>query len=309
MLRRLIVSWFLLHRQLFCVLFFLQVVPTKHDHHCLDELNGRPLAIYGATGVRREHGRLLLDVCVDPHVDGHHDQENHQVRHGPEDQVAPAEDGSQLGAVAQVADAVPAQTGHGPHEDGNGPNKYDEQGNPPLCQVAVDFPVHDGDVALQCYHQQVSQRGWQTDVQQALADEVSFNCQLPRHFACVKHEVHVCYPCEEVWSGEVGQKVVEREVKPLVGDHSSYDHGIGDQDETAEEWAHHLDQDELCFVPFIFSANVGVEEPHGLIVMTGLVLLGHRRGKSVRQERDRRLEICFSNPWILPFKSSNKFPN
>lgn len=133
------------------------MAPTEHNHNCLDELNGRPLAVDGAAGVWHEHRRLPLDVGVDPHVDGHHDEEHHQVGRRPEGQVAPAEDGSQLRAVAQVADAVPAQTRHGPHEDGDGPHEHDEQRHPPLCQVAVDFKVHDGDVALQSYHQQVRQ--------------------------------------------------------------------------------------------------------------------------------------------------------
>lgn len=69
---------------------------TEHDHDCLDELDGRPLAVDRTAGMRRKNGRLLLDVGVDPHVDNHHHQEHHQVGRGPEDQVAPAEDGSQL---------------------------------------------------------------------------------------------------------------------------------------------------------------------------------------------------------------------
>lgn len=138
-------------------LTLLRLALTEHNHDRLDELDGCPLAVDGTAGVRREHRRLLLDVGVDPHVDNHHHQEDHQVGRGPEDQVAPAEDGGELGAVAQVADAVPAQTRHSPHEDGDGPNQHNKQGHSSLRQVAVDFPVHDGDVALQSYDQQVSQ--------------------------------------------------------------------------------------------------------------------------------------------------------
>lgn len=72
-------------------------------------------------------------------------------------------------------------------------------------------------------------------------------------------------------------------MKPLVGDDGSDDHSVGDQDETAEERAHDLNQNELRFVPFIFSATVVVEEAHGLVRMTAVVLLGHLRGGSVKQ--------------------------
>lgn len=99
-----------------------------------------------------EHRRFPLDVGVNPQVDGHHDQEQNQVGHGPENQVAPAEDGRQLGAVLKVADAVPPQAGHGAHEDRDGPHQHDEQGHPPLGQVTVDLPVHHRDVALQGDH-------------------------------------------------------------------------------------------------------------------------------------------------------------
>lgn len=103
-----------------------------------------------------------------------------------------------------------------------------------------------------------------------------------RHLAGVKHEVHIRYACEEVRGSEVGQKIVERVVKPLVGDNSSYDHGVGHQDETAEERTHDLGQDELSFVPFIFLTTVVVEEDHGLFEMTGFVLLVHFIGQSVK---------------------------
>ena len=246
---------------------------TEHDHHRLDQLDRRPLAVDGAAGVRREHRGLPLDVAVDPHVDGHHDEEHHQVGHGPEDQVAPAEDRRQLGAVVQVADAVPAQTRHGPHEDGDAPHQHDEQGHPPLRQVAVGLEVHDGDVSLQSDDQQVGQRGREADVQQALAEKVFFDRQFVRRLPGVEHEVHVGDARQEVWGGEVGEQIVERVVEPLVGDDSSYDHGVGEQDETAEEGAHHLHQDQLSLIPLVFS--VMVEEAHGLIVMTALVLCGH----------------------------------
>lgn len=85
----------------------------------------------------REHGRLLPDVGVYPQVDGHHDQEHHQVGDGPEDQVAAAEDGGQRGAEVQAADAVPAQTGHQPHQDGDAPHRHDQQRHTPLRQVTV----------------------------------------------------------------------------------------------------------------------------------------------------------------------------
>lgn len=256
--------------------------PTEHHHHRLDELDGRPLAVYGAARVRREHGRLLLDVGVDPQVDGHHHQEHHQVGHGPEDQVASAEDGGQLGAVVQVADAVPAEAGHSPHEDGDGPHQHDQQGHPPLRQVAVDFPVHDGDVALQGDDQQVGQRGREADVQESLPDEISFHRELPRHVARVEHEVHVRDASQEVRGGEVGEKVVEGVVEPLVGDDGSYDHGVGDQDETAEDRADDLYQDELRRLPVIVGASVVVEESHGLVIVTGAILLRHFGRVSVK---------------------------
>ena len=255
---------------------------TEHDHDRLDELDGRPLAVDRTAGMRRKNGRLLLDVGVDPHVDNHHHQEHHQVGRGPEDQVAPAEDGSQLWAVAQVADAVPAQTRHSPHEDGDGPHQHDQQGHPSLRQVAVDFPVHDRDVALQSYDQQVGQRGRETDVQKTLTEEVSLHCEFMRHLTRVEHEVNIRDASQEVRGGEVGEKIVERVVKPLVGDDSCYDHGIRDEDETAEERAHHLHQDELRFVPFIFSSDVLVEEGHGLIIVAADVRLVHFKGDSVK---------------------------
>lgn len=262
----------------------LWVAPTKHNHHRLDELDGRPLAVDGAAGVHLEHHGLLLHVGVDPHVDADHDQEQDQVGARPEGEVAPREDGSQLGARAQVADAVPAQTGHGPHEYGDGPDQHDQQGHPPLSQVAVDLPVHDGDVALQSYDQQVGQRGRQADVQHALAEEVLVNRQLPWHIARVEHEVHVGDAREEVRGGEVGQKIVEGIVKSLVGDHGSYDHGVGEQNETAEQRAHHLHQDELSFVPVVLCAGVVVEEAHELVIVTGVVVTGHFRGDSEKGE-------------------------
>lgn len=234
--------------------------------------------------MRRENRCLLLDVGVDPRVDGHYHEEQHQVRCGPEDQVAPAEDGGQLRAVAQVADAVPAQTRHGAHEDGDAPHQHDEQGHPPLCQVAVDSPVHDRDVALQSDYQQVGQRGRETDVQKALTDEVFFNCKFPRHLTGVKHQVHVRYARQEVRGSKVGQEIVEGIVKPLIGDDSSYDHGVGDQDETAEERADHLHQGEQGFVPLVISAGVIVEKAHGLIVMATVVLLVHFKKECLRRE-------------------------
>lgn len=114
--------------------------------------------------MRHQDQRLLLDVSVDPQVDGHHHEKRRQVRHRPEDQVTSAEDGSELGAVVQVTDAVPAQTGHSPQQDGDGPHQHDQQGHPPLRQVAVDFPIHDRNIALKSYDQKVSERGRETDV-------------------------------------------------------------------------------------------------------------------------------------------------
>lgn len=233
--------------------------------------------------MRREHRHLPLDVGVDAHVDDHHDEEHHQVGRGPEDQVAPAEDRCQLRTFAQVADAVPAQTGNGTHEDGDGPHQHDEQGHPPLRQVAVDFPVHDRDVALQSYDQQVGQGGREADVQQTLTEKVSFDRERPWHLSRVEHEVHVGYPRQEVWGCQVGQKVVKRVMEAFVGDDGSYHHGIGDQDETAEQGAHHLHQDELCFVPLVFGTDVGVEEAHGLVVVAALVLIVHFKGKFLKE--------------------------
>lgn len=244
---------------------------TENHHDRLDELDGRPLAAYGAAGVRRQHGRLLLDIQINPYVNGHHDEKHHQVGHRPEDQVTPAEDGRQLRAVAQVADAVPAQAGHSAHEDRDGPHQHDQQGHPPLGQIAVDLPVHDRYVALQSDNQQVGEGGREADVQETLTDEVSLHRERPRHLARVEHEVHVGDPCQEVRGGEVGQQVVEGVVKPLVGDDGSYDHGIGGQDETAEDGAHDLHQDELRLVPFIFSATFVVEEAHRLVKVTAEV--------------------------------------
>lgn len=258
---------------------------TQHHHDRLDQLDGRPISVDRAAGVRHQHRRPSLDVGVDPHVDGHHHQEDHQVGHGPEDQVAPAEDGGQLGAVAQVADAVPAQTGHCAHENGDGPHRHDQQGHPPLRQVAMHFPVHHGDVALQGDDEQVCQRRRQADVQEALADQVSLNGEGPGHLARVKHEVDVRYAGQEVRGGETGQEIVKRVVKPLVGDDGSDDHGVGQQDEAAEEGAHHPHQDELRAVPFIAAAAVVVEEAHRLTIVTAEVRLGHCWSAETRERR------------------------
>lgn len=222
---------------------------------------------------------LLPHVSINPQVDSHHDEKNHQVRNGPENQVALAKDGGQLGAVTEVTDAVPAQAGHRSHEEGDAPNQRDQQGHPSLGQVAVNLPFHHRNVALQSDHEQVSQRGGKADIQKSLADEVLRDGKRFGHFARVEHEVHICYACEEVRGGEVGQEIVERIVKPLVGDDSSDDHGVGGQDEAAEERTHNLGQDELGPVPFVFLTTVVVEEGHALVVMTAYILLGHFTGK------------------------------
>lgn len=64
-------------------------------------------------------------------------------------------------------------------------------------------------------------------------------------------------------------------MEPLVRNDRCDDHGVGEQDETAKERAHHLDENELGLVPFIVSAAVVIEKAHGLVVMAGEVLPRH----------------------------------
>ncbi|KAA8589565.1 hypothetical protein FQN60_012930 [Etheostoma spectabile] len=87
----------------------------------------------------------------------------------------------------------------------------------------------------------------------------------------------------------------------------SYNHGVRDQDETAEERAHHLHQDEIGFVPFILIVAF-VEEAHGLIIMTAVVLLGHFRavdGRGDSTEREDKVET--EKLSVFTFESSARF--
>lgn len=137
----------------------------------------------------------------------------------------------------------------------------------------MDLKAHDGDVSLQSDDKQVGQWGREADVQKTLAEEVSIHCKLPGDTPGVKHEVHVGYACEEVRGSEVGQEIVEGEMEPPVGDDGGDDQSVGEQDEAAEQAAHHLDQNELGIVPWIISFTlvsvaVAVEEIHDLVIMT-----------------------------------------
>lgn len=89
---------------------------SKYGHHSFDELDRRPLSIYRSRSVRLQDNSLSHHIDVNPQVYAHHDEEEHQVGHRPEDQVAPAKDGCQFRAQVWSADTVPAQTRNGPHE-------------------------------------------------------------------------------------------------------------------------------------------------------------------------------------------------
>lgn len=125
--------------------------------------------------MRFQDRSLFHHIEVYPQVYAHHNEKEHQVGHGPEDQVAPAKDRSQFGAQVQVTDTVPAQTRHGPHEYRYTPHKGNQQGHSTFGEITVDLPFHDGDVALQGDHQEVGQGSGETRIQQTLPKEVGLN--------------------------------------------------------------------------------------------------------------------------------------
>lgn len=199
---------------------------TQYSHHSFNQFDRRPLAIYRSRRVSLQNHRLLHHIDVYPQIYAHHDEKKHQVGHRPKDEITPAKDGRQLGAQIQTANAVPAQTRHGAHEHRDTPHEDDQEGHPTFGEVTVHLPVHHRDVSLQGDHKKVGKRCREAYVEQTLPKKVDLYRQFVRHFSGVEHEIHVSDAGEEIRGRQVGEEIVERVVKPPVGDHRRDDQGI-----------------------------------------------------------------------------------
>lgn len=92
---------------------------------------------------------LAADVDEDACVDGHHDREGQQVQHGPEHQVTAAVERRHVGAILNVAHAVPSHSGHQTHHYGDDPDANYKQHDPVVGHFTVQLHGEDGLVSLQ----------------------------------------------------------------------------------------------------------------------------------------------------------------
>lgn len=157
----------------------MRVCVTQNDEDGPHQVLHR-LFVFGLHRMLAHALALVPDVDEDACVDQHHDAEGQQVEHSPEHQVAAAVHGRHLGAVPEVAQAVPAHAGNQAHDYGDCPDAHNQQYHPHVGHLTVELHGEDGLMPLQSNGHQVNDRGSQTGIDQTLQDEVNME-QLGFH--------------------------------------------------------------------------------------------------------------------------------
>jgi len=223
---------------------------------------------------RHPHGPLA-HIDKDVGVERHHDNEGHEVKHRPEDQVGVAVKRRHVGTVLQTADAVPAQAGDGPHGDGHGPDDDDHHHHAAVAHARVQLHAEHGDVALDGDGEQVGHGGREAGVDQALAQQPGGHGQAPGVGPGVEHQIEVGQSGEEVGSRQVGHQVVDGEVESPVDVDGDHHQEVGEHDEDAhgDAQAHHQPADGVPVGGQVL-ATVVVEEGDGLVVVALVLVHG-----------------------------------